>query len=137
MDTSVIFKWVWRMDEEDIELELIKMRKLAQLQRLMMKRKKSEEEEVKKSPEEILNKWLTGKAREVLSYAREQFPMVADQIVKVLARFIEEGKVKEPINGYDLYRLFYDLGYRIRLPIRIYYEKKGERKPLSELFKEK
>lgn len=124
------------MADEDIELELIKMRKLAQLQRRMMKHKKSEEG-VKKSPEEILNKWLTGKAVEVLRYAKEQFPLVTGRIVRVLARFVEEGKVKESISGYDIYRLFYDLGYHIRLPVKIYYERKGERKPLSELFKEK
>jgi len=100
----------------------------------MMKRMQAREE-VKISPEKALSRWLTDRAKEVLRHAKEQYPSVANYVVRVLAKFVEEGKVKEPIGGYDLYRLFHDLGYRIRLPIRIYYEKKGERKPLSELFK--
>lgn len=124
------------MSEEDVELELIKMRKLVKLQRSLLKRMKTREE-AKHSPEEILSKWLDDKAKEVLRYAREQFPSVTDHVVRVLAKLVEEGKVRESISGYDIYRLFIDLGYRIHLPLRIYYEKKGERKPLSELFKEK
>ncbi|RLE51955.1 MAG: hypothetical protein DRJ26_00645 [Candidatus Methanomethylicota archaeon] len=121
------------MADEDLELELLKLRKLARLQRLMTSKKSQPKQ---KDPMEILSKMLVGRARDVLKAAEAQYPLATRKVVEALAKFIEEGKIKEPINGYALYKLFLDLGMPVRMPIRIYYEKKGERKPLSELFKE-
>ncbi len=120
------------MCNEDLELEMLKLKKLAELQRKLISTKKKTE---RKDPMEILNKVLIGRAKEVLEIAKEHYPIATKRIIEALAKFVEEGKLKGPINGYDLYNLFLDLGLPIRMPIRIYYEKKGERKPLSDLFK--
>ncbi len=120
------------MSSEDLELQLLKLRKLAQLQSKLA----SKERAIKKrAPIEILNNYLTEKAKEVLRVARSQYPQITRRVIEVLAKSIEEGKIKEQIDGYELYNLFLRLGFPIRMPIKIYYEKKGERKPLSELFK--
>ncbi|MCS7385644.1 MAG: hypothetical protein NDF55_02730 [archaeon GB-1867-005] len=122
------------MVDEDLELELLKLRKLARLRRLMASKRS---EQKRRDPMEILSKMLVGRARDVLKAAEAQYPEATRKVVEALARFVEEGRIKEPIDGYALYRLFLDLGLPVRMPIRIYYEKKGERKPLSDLFKGK
>jgi len=119
------------MDERDIELELLKMKRLAELSRRLKKSNK----EISEDPLKLLNSLLSEKAKEVLKVAEQQFPRETKRIVDVLARLVKEGKIKSIITGYSLYQLFLDLGLKIRMPTKIYYEEKGKRKPLSEYFR--
>ncbi|RLF11795.1 MAG: double-stranded DNA-binding protein [Thermoprotei archaeon] len=111
------------------------MRKLLELQRKMVTEK--EKKDVEEDPRSIVVKHLAGRGIEVLEAAEAQFPEATKLIVRELARLIKQGKVVGSITGEELYGIFLSLGLRVRMPTKIYYEKKGERKGLSELLRER
>jgi len=125
---------------EDEELELLKHRMLKEL---MQRRLREEEqrrrraEAAEEDPRSIVASHLVGRGLEVLEAAEAQYPQLAAAVVRELARLIKQGKVKESITGEELYSIFLSLGARVRLPTKIYYEKRGERKGLSDLIKER
>jgi len=125
---------------EDEELELLKHRMLKEL----MQQRLREEQERRRSetlaeedPRSIVASHLVGRGLEVLEAAEAQYPQAAAVVVRELARLIKQGRVKGPITGEELYNVFLSLGLRIRLPTKIYYEKHGERKGLSDLLRER
>jgi len=127
------------MEEE----ELIKMRKLLELQRKMLKetsKQKLQVSTVKRdftSSYEILKEYLTPKAKEILEHAMRQYPSVAKYVVGELARLVLNGRIKEPLNGYTIFHIFQELGYPVRLPTRIVVKRKGETKDLASYLKER
>ncbi len=120
----------------DEGLELLRMRKLLELQRKQLlaeaRREKQEEE-----PRSILVKSLAGRGLEVLEAAEAQYPKLAEIVVQQLAALLKNGKIQGPISGEELYDLFLRLGAPVKLQTRIYYEKKGKRKSLADVLKEK
>ncbi|RLF15790.1 MAG: double-stranded DNA-binding protein [Thermoprotei archaeon] len=118
----------------DEELELLKMRKLLELRKKLLAEQAPKKEE---DPREVVVKNLVGRGLEVLEAAEAQYPEITKAVVKELARLIKEGRVEGPITGEELLNVFYNLGIRVRLPTRIYYEKHGERKGIGELIKER
>ncbi len=125
---------------EDEELEFLKHRMLKEL----MQQKLREEQERRRAealaeedPRAIVASYLVGRGLEVLEAAEAQYPQVAAAVVRELAKLIKQGRVKGPITGEELYSVFLNLGLRVRLPTKIYYEKHGERKGLSDLIRER
>ncbi|PCN50027.1 hypothetical protein B6U99_06625 [Candidatus Geothermarchaeota archaeon ex4572_27] len=122
---------------EDEELELLKMRKMMELRRMLMAEQAPKREGAEEDPREVVVRNLAGRGLEVLEAAEAQYPEVAKAVVKELAKLIKEGRVQGPITGEELMNVFLSLGLRVRLPTRIYYEKHGERKGIGELIRER
>ncbi len=122
----------------DLELEIIRRRKMMRLRRLMEKRR---EENAKKEESvdsgEVLKRFLTGRAPEVLEAARLQYPRVTRHIERILADMILKGKIKKKIGGEELYSLFMRLGLRVKLKTHIMIQRHGEIKSLEESVREK
>jgi len=124
---------------EDEELERLRRKKLLQMKRLLEKRRRVEERSVHvktPSPREMLNRYLVGRAREVMDAARAQYPSLASYVERALAKMIIEGRLKEKITGEELYGLFYRLGARIKLRTRIKIIENGRVKSIHEKIRE-
>lgn len=122
---------------EDIEIELLKHRALRKMMSQQAAKERAQPSAEAEDPRSVVASRLVGRGLEVLEAAEEQYPQVAAAVVRELARLIKQGKVEGPITGEELYALFLSLGLRVRLPTRIYYEKRGERKGLGELIRER
>ena len=122
-------------DEEDLELLKIRMKKLRELQRLMMKKtlKKQESEE---DPEVIVRRYLTDRAVEVLEAAKSQFPRATRQLVRIIASLIKRGEIREPISAEVLYNTFHMAGIPVRLETKIRIYRKGRFIDIREKLKE-
>ena len=124
------------MNEEDLELEKLKLRKLRELQ-AMLARAQAEKRQPSSDPLKLVEERLVGRGREVLEAALEQHPQAARIVVRELARLIQEGKLAGTISGETLHQLFSLLGFPVRLETRIFYVEKGEVKSLAERLREK
>lgn len=128
------------MSEEGGELELLKRRRLLEM---MQRRLKEEQGRLRaeaaalEDPRSLVASRLVGRGLEVLEAAEAQYPKAAAAVVRALAKLIKQGRVEGSISGEELYGVFLSLGLEVRLPIRVSYEKHGERKELSELIKER
>ena len=128
------------MSEEGEELELLKRRRLVEM---MQRRLKEEQEKLRaeataaEDPRSLVVSRLVGRGLEVLEAAEAQYPQAAMAVVRALARLIKQGRVKGYISGEELYGVFLSLGLKVRLPVKVSYEKHGERKELSELIRER
>lgn len=113
------------------------MRKLLELQRKQLLASLKKEERQQEDPRSVLVKSLIGRGLEVLEAAEAQYPKLAEAVVHQLAALLKSGRLQGPISGEELYELFLRLGAPVRLKTKIYYEKKGERKSLADILKEK
>ncbi|MEM1549699.1 MAG: double-stranded DNA-binding protein [Candidatus Methanomethylicia archaeon] len=121
------------MSVEDIDLEVLKLKKIAKMRKSITR---SDEAPVSmKDYKSILLNKLTERAKEILKYAEEQFPEETKRIIEVLAKAIDSGVISDYIDEYSLYDLFISLGLNVRIPTKIYYARKGEKKSLYDLFK--
>jgi len=121
----------------DLELEMIRFRKLMELKKRLMEKTEPEPEKPKEvNPYEVLDKFFIDRAWEVFNAAKVQYPEVAQYIEKVLVKLILEGKIKDKITGEELYGLFLRLGYKVRLPTRISIIEHGKIKSLEEKIRE-
>ncbi len=119
----------------DLELEMLKLKKLRELEkRLKTSALKVEEEKV--NPFDVVGKMLIGRGKEVLEAAYNQYPEVTKVIVKHLATLIKNGKITEPITGELLYEIFRVFGYPVRLETRIVFKEHGKVKSLAEKIRE-
>lgn len=121
----------------DLELEMIRYRKLMELKKRLAEKTEIETEKPKEiNPHEVLDRIFADRAWEVFNAAKMQYPEVAQYIEKVLIKLILEGKIKEKITGEELYGLFLRLGYKVRLQTRINILERGRIKSLEEKIKE-
>lgn len=124
-----------KMDEELLK---IKQRRMLELQRQMLKKQaegkeKREEEEVKEpTNQDYLNQIFIGRAWEIYRTAYAQYPQLLPQIEKQLVESIKTGKIKEKIDGAELFQFFRQIGLPVRLKTKIRYAEKGELKTLEE-----
>jgi len=120
---------------EDVPLSLRK--KLIEMQKRMLLRRSVEKKvEAGRSPLEIVTSVLENeKAREVLEYAKMQYPEATEYALLVLAKLIESGRIKS-LDGYLLYNLLHALGIPVRLPSKIKFVKKGREVDISEYLKD-
>ncbi|MEM2226972.1 MAG: DNA-binding protein [Candidatus Bathyarchaeia archaeon] len=117
---------------EDEELELLKRKKLQEIQRRLAMKRDSVEKPEGEDRGEALRKALVGRAWEVLMAAKRQYPRAAERVEAALARAISEGKIKGPITGEQLLWLFRYLGLNVRLETRIRIYEHGELKSIAE-----
>ncbi|MEM3079631.1 MAG: DNA-binding protein [Thermoproteota archaeon] len=121
---------------EDLELEMIRRKRLLELQRRLMEKETAKEDvEEPEPPERLLDKVFEGRAWEVWNAAESQYPKVSAKVKKALIDLISQGKVKR-ISGEQLMYLFRKIGLQVRLPTKIRIVESGEVKTLEEKLKE-
>ncbi len=132
------------MTEEDKELELLKAKRLLEMQKNISKQQKVEELKSTKqkpepnipSPREIVIKQLGYRGLEVLENAESQFPEETKLVVAKLAELIQSGEVTETIDGGQLLTLFRSVGIRVRVQTTINVEQDGKLVSWSDKLKE-
>ncbi|RLF25107.1 MAG: hypothetical protein DRN15_00155 [Thermoprotei archaeon] len=117
---------------EDEELELLRRKKLLELQKKLLIESIKREEREETDPEDIVRRNLTEKAQEVFEAAKAQYPMLTKRLVPILAKLIVNKEVETPIDAIRLYNIYLNLGVRIRLPTRIRFYEKGRYIDLKE-----
>lgn len=128
------------MSEEDKDLEALKLKRLAEMQKNISYKKKQEEiksslEEKKKnkpSAHKVVVKQLGYRGLEVLEHAETQFPNETKFVIEKLAELISSGEVNETIDGGQLLALFRSIGVNIRLETKINIEQDGKFISLSD-----
>ncbi|RLE92726.1 MAG: hypothetical protein DRN04_09335 [Thermoprotei archaeon] len=120
---------------EDKSLELLRKKKLLELQMKLLE-KQLREKEPKISPKKILESVLTPKAKEILREARRQYPEATERVIEILANYVVEKGIKK-IDGVTLYNIFLNLGLPVRIETKIVYKSRGEVKSIRELLKNK
>jgi len=122
----------------DTELELLRRRKLLEMQkRLAQKTKKETEKGETVDAKRVLDQIFTGRAWEVFNAARDQYPQVTERVEEALVRLVLEGRMREKISGEELFAFFRQLGLRVRLETHIRVMEHGKLKTLAEKMKER
>jgi DNA-binding TFAR19-related protein (PDSD5 family) len=132
------------MTEEDKELELLKAKRLLEMQKNISEQQKQEELKANKptqtqapSSREVLIKQLGYRGLEVLKNAESQFPNETKLVIDKLAELIQSGEVTETIDGGKLLTLFRSLGIRVRVETTIHVEEDGKLVSWSDKLKER
>ena len=123
------------MNEEDKELELLKKRRLAEMEKNIAFKKTQEQTHskvIQSNPREILVKNLGYRGLEVLKNAESQYPAETKIIVDKLAELLSSGEIDEEIDGGKLLALFRSVGINVRLQTKINIEQDGKFVSLSE-----
>ena len=124
----------------DEELERIKRRRMLELQRRMLREEKAEKEAEKPAEptaRDILNSMFSGRAWEVYETAKIQYPTVMPQVEQALVEGIRSGKIKDRIDGENLFVFLRQLGLNVRLNTSIRYKEHGELKTIGQRIKER
>lgn len=132
------------MSEEDKELDLLKAKRLLEMQKNISLQQKQEELKATKqdqktstpNPREILIKQLGYRGVEVLQNAESQFPEETKLVVDKLADLIQSGEVAETIDGGKLLTIFRSIGIRVRVATTIKIEQDGKLVSWSDKLKE-
>ena len=132
------------MNEEDKELEILKAKRLAEMQKNIssqeQQKKFDEKQDVEKkdvtSRDHLINK-LGYRGMEVLQNAESQFPNEAKIIVEKLGELIASGDINEVLDGGKLLVLFRSVGVNIRMQNKINVEKDGKFVSITDKFKHK
>ena len=123
--------------EDDLELKMLRLKKMRELLKSREKQRKEKEEfELNfKDAYELVKKHLADRGEEVLDAALEQYPEAAKKIVMIIALKIMRGEFSGKITGEMLMQLFEYLGMHIRLETKILYYRKGEYKSIRDLLR--
>lgn len=121
---------------DDSELERLKAKRLAEMQRNLnikkLQEQKPEKKEEKKNPRDIVVKKLGYRGLEVLNLAESQFPVQTKMVIQKLAELIESGELAEDIDGGKLLTLFRTVGIPVRVETKIKVEQDGKMVSLSD-----
>lgn len=121
---------------DDSELERLKAKRLAEMQKNISFRQNSEKQEEKpkptKTPREVLLPHLGYRGLEVLQNAESQFPNETKTVIEKLAELIQTGEINETIDGGKLLLLFRSVGLNIRMQTKINIEQDGKFVSLSD-----
>ena len=129
------------MSDEDKELDILKAKRLAEMQKnLSMQDKldenKSEENEKPKlSLRDYVVNSLGYRGMEVLQNAEYQFPNESKIIIEKLGELISSGDINETLDGGKLLVLFRSVGIGIRMENKINVEKDGKFISIADKFK--
>lgn len=130
------------MTAEDKELELLKAKRMLEMQKNISQRQKIEEvkpeskdAKQKISPRDLVLKQLGYRGKEVLQNAESQFPNETKVIVEKLAELIQGGEITEIIDGGKLLTLFRSVGIRVRVQTTINVEQDGKMVSWSDKLK--
>ena len=116
---------------DDSELERLKAKRLAEMQKNLSSRQDSEKtpeqpKQPSENPRDILVKILGYRGIEVLQNAESQFPNETKMIVQKLSELIKSGELNETIDGGQLLALFRTVGLNIRMETKINVEQDGK-----------
>ena len=132
------------MNEEDKELEILKAKRLAEMQKNLSFQEKQKESEQKSdtTKEQITSrdyvvKNLGYRGMEVLQNAESQFPNEAKIIIEKLGELIASGDINEILDGGKLLVLFRSVGVNIRMQNKINVEQDGKFVSITDKFKHK
>ena len=133
------------MSEEDKELETLKAKRLAEMQKNLSLQEKQKEIEQESSiskkdnptPREFVVKSLGHRGMEVLQNAESQFPNEAKIIVEKLGELIASGDINETLDGGKLLILFRSVGVNISMQNKINVEQDGKFVSITDKFKHK
>jgi len=126
------------LSEEDSELERLKAKRLAEMQKNISSRKDIERstESVKEKPQinprDQLVKILGFRGLEVLQNAESQFPNETKIIIEKLSDLIKAGEINETLDGGKLLMLFRSVGLNVRMETKINIEQDGKFVSLSD-----
>ncbi len=128
------------MSEEDKDLERLKEKRLAEMQKNLssqhMQEKiaslKEEQKDNKPSSREIVIKRLGYRGLEVLQNAEHQFPKETQIVLLKLSELISSGDITEVLDGGNLLALFRSIGIDVRMKTKINVEKDGKFVSLSD-----
>ena len=122
---------------DDSELERLKAKRLAEMQKnISFKQSAEKQPESKpnetKTPRQILEPKLGYRGLEVLQNAESQFPNETKIIIEKLAELIKTGEINEVLDGGKLLLLFRSVGLNIRMQTKINVEQDGKFVSLSD-----
>ena len=126
------------MSEEDSELERLKAKRLAEMQKNISTTQKtksnseSQKETVSENPRDSLIKLLGFRGLEVLENAESQFPNETKMIIEKLFELIKTGEINESLDGGKLLTLFRSVGLNVRMATKINVEQDGKFVSLSD-----
>ena len=124
------------MSEDDKELEQLKKKRLAEMEKNIALKQRLEEVPISKktqpSAREILVKNLGYRGLEVLQNAESQFPSETKIVVEKLGELLYSGEISEEIDGGKLLALFRSVGINVRMQTKINVEQDGEFVSLSD-----
>jgi len=133
------------LSDEDKELEILKAKRLVEMQKNLSIQEKQKEFEQKSHVEE--KKQLTSREHvvknlgyrgiEVLENAESQFPNEAKIIIEKLGELIASGDINEVLDGGKLLVLFRSVGVNIRMQNKINVEQDGKFVSIADKFKHK
>ena len=129
------------MSDEDKELEILKAKRLAEMQKnlsMQDQSDKSASEEIEK-PKLSLRDYVVNslgyRGMEVLQNAEYQFPNESKIIIEKLGELISSGDINETLDGGKLLVLFRSVGLSIRMENKINVEKDGKFISIADKFK--
>ena len=126
------------MSEEDSELERLKAKRLAEMQKNISSKQEIEKtqelakEKPLEKPRDLLVNRLGFRGLEVLENAEYQFPNETKIIVEKLSELIKTGEINEIIDGGKLLALFRSIGISVRMATKINVEQDGKFVSLSD-----
>jgi len=132
------------LNDEDKELEILKAKRLAEMQKNISSQEKQKESEQKSdtTKEQITSrdyvvKNLGYRGMEVLQNAESQFPNEAKIIIEKIGELIASGDINEVLDGGKLLVLFRSVGVNIRMQNKINVEQDGKFVSITDKFKHK
>ena len=132
------------MNEEDKELEILKAKRLAEMQKNISSQEQQKDSEQKSdiTKEQITSrdyvvKNLGYRGMEVLQNAESQFPNEAKIIIEKIGELIASGDINEVLDGGKLLVLFRSVGVNIRMQNKINVEQDGKFVSITDKFKHK
>lgn len=129
------------MSEEDLELERLKAKRLAEMQKNISSKQVDKTQETssssapeppKENPRDMLVAKLGFRGLEVLENAESQFPNETVIVIEKLSELIKNGEIHETIDGGKLLTLFRSIGINIRMATKINVEQDGKFVSLSD-----
>ena len=122
---------------EDSELERLKAKRLAEMQKNISSQKTPEPsvestKEIPENPRDLLITKLGFRGLEVLENAESQFPNETKMIIQKLFELIKTGEINETFDGGQLLALFRSIGLNIRMATKINIEQDGKFVSLSD-----
>ena len=128
------------MSEEDKDLERLKEKRLAEMQKNLSSQQrqekiaslKEEQKDNKPSSREIVIKQLGYRGLEVLQNAEHQFPKETQIVLLKLSELISSGDITEVLDGGNLLALFRSIGINVQMKTKINVEKDGKFVSLSD-----
>ena len=129
------------MNDEDKELEMLKAKRLAEMQKNLSIQDQLDEhtsEEIEK-PKLSLRDYVVNslgyRGIEVLQNAEYQFPNESKIIIEKLGELISSGDINETLDGGKLLVLFRSVGLSVRMENKINVEKDGKFISIADKFK--